>query len=178
MRHARRFAGFEVTLEGRSCVVAFSGAAAPPFRARRTERDVPTHVACRRTSPADVHMAARWALTTQADLMQVPWPVELEQSPLCRVESVDGHVIFKGLRVRMGIHTGEPTVSLNPLTRRAVYTGPVVNKAWRVCFTADGGMLLGQCGSLKWEWGRARTGCVRHEERMRAVTRWVGLGCE
>ena len=93
------------------------------------------------TVPSDVHMAARWALTTQHDLMTVPWPAEIANSALCKTEVVDGHTVFCGPRVRMAIHVGEPTASLNPLTKRVVYTGPVVNKAWRVCFTADGGTL-------------------------------------
>ena len=71
--------------------------------------------------------------------MKVVWPEELTNSPLCRAEVVDGETAFSGPRVRMALHTGEPIVSVNPLTKRAVYTGPVVNKAWRVCFTAEGG---------------------------------------
>ena len=84
-------------------------------------------------------MAARWAMTTQADLMDVDWPASVEASPLCRSESVDGHLVFRGPRARMAIHVGEPMMSINPLTKRAVYSGPVVNKTWRVCFTAEGG---------------------------------------
>jgi adenylate cyclase len=156
-RNMRLCRGFEVTLEGRSGVVAFSGTATLQqislslscflTQTCNTHTHIHTHTisVCvrpdrrRHGAGTDVHLAARWALTTQIDLMALRWPEALTKSPLCKTETLDGHVTFCGPRVRMAVHVGEPSVSLNPLTKRTVYAGPMVNKAWRVCFSAEGG---------------------------------------
>jgi hypothetical protein len=51
-------------------------------------------------------------------------------------------VVFKGLRVRMGVHTGTPKMVRDPMTRRVEYIGPVVNAAARITALAHGGQVL------------------------------------
>ena len=41
-------------------------------------------------------------------------------------------MVFKGLRVRMGLHAGAPKVVHDPMTRRVDYAGPVVDAAARI----------------------------------------------
>jgi hypothetical protein len=48
-------------------------------------------------------------------------------------------VLFKGLRVRMGVHWGKPRVVKDPMTRRVEYIGPVVNAAARITALTHGG---------------------------------------
>ena len=51
-------------------------------------------------------------------------------------------LLYRGLRVRMGIHTGEPRAQQDPVTGRMDYFGPMVNKSARVESIAQGGQLL------------------------------------
>jgi adenylate cyclase len=51
-------------------------------------------------------------------------------------------IIYKGLKVRMGLLTGEPICSEDPITGRTDYFGPVVNRAARVQGTANGGQII------------------------------------
>eukprot|EP00817_Percolomonadidae_sp_ATCC50343_P007818 CAMPEP_0117431712 /NCGR_PEP_ID=MMETSP0758-20121206/11252_1 /TAXON_ID=63605 /ORGANISM="Percolomonas cosmopolitus, Strain AE-1 (ATCC 50343)" /LENGTH=111 /DNA_ID=CAMNT_0005221007 /DNA_START=234 /DNA_END=565 /DNA_ORIENTATION=+ len=50
-----------------------------------------------------------------------------------------GDIIWRGIRVRIGMHIGEPLIMKDPTTHRLDYFGPVVNKAARVEGCADGG---------------------------------------
>ena len=64
--------------------------------------------------------AISWALECQHRLLTLPWPAQLLSQQDAREQhsppSVEGDdVMFKGLRVRMAMHTGQPdaiTVSL------------------------------------------------------------------
>jgi class 3 adenylate cyclase len=42
----------------------------------------------------------------------------------------------------MGMHIGSPELKANPLTGRADYYGPMVNKSSRICTLAQGGQVL------------------------------------
>jgi class 3 adenylate cyclase len=50
-------------------------------------------------------------------------------------------LMFKGLRVRMGMHVGNPRVIRDPKTRRVEYIGPVVNAAARITAITHGGQV-------------------------------------
>jgi class 3 adenylate cyclase len=50
-------------------------------------------------------------------------------------------LMFKGLRVRMGVHVGNPRVIRDPKTRRVEYIGPVVNAAARITAITHGGQV-------------------------------------
>jgi class 3 adenylate cyclase len=49
--------------------------------------------------------------------------------------------VFNGLRVRIGIHSGEPTIVLDEITKGYDYYGPMVNVAARVESVAQGGQV-------------------------------------
>lgn len=55
---------------------------------------------------------------------------------------IDNTVIFKGLRVRMGVNIGSPTAIADPISGRIDYLGPTVNKAARVATHAQGGQVI------------------------------------
>ena len=54
----------------------------------------------------------------------------------------DGAVIFRGLRVRAGLHIGHPECRPDPTSGRMDYFGPMVNRAARVSGAAHGGQVL------------------------------------
>ena len=63
------------------------------------------------------------------------WPVELSKHPDAAIEphpSLKGQVLYRGLRVRMGVHYGEPRAERDPITTRMDYFGPMVNRSARV----------------------------------------------
>ncbi len=51
-------------------------------------------------------------------------------------------VLFKGLRVRMGVHLGTPKLVRDPMTRRVEYIGPVINTAARITAMTHGGQVV------------------------------------
>ena len=55
--------------------------------------------------------AIAWALNVQHRLLTLPWPPELLLHPECSKQECPNdpsQMLFQGLRVRMGIHTGKP----------------------------------------------------------------------
>lgn len=80
--------------------------------------------------------------------MQLTWPPELLEHPLCRPRPLSlsdgaGHVLFKGLSVRMAMATGEPvSVREHPVTRRVQYTGTVLRLAMALADAGSGGQIL------------------------------------
>lgn len=57
--------------------------------------------------------AASWALQVQQQLLTLPWPAQLLTQPDASVHysrdpATKDAVLFKGLRVRMALHTGRP----------------------------------------------------------------------
>ncbi len=51
-------------------------------------------------------------------------------------------ILFKGLRVRMGVHLGMPKLMRDPMTRRVEYIGPVINVAARITAITHGGQVV------------------------------------
>lgn len=91
----------------------------------------------------DSLQAVRWCLTAQERLVAAPWPQELlAMSDAAAVEDSQRSIIFRGLRVRMGVHTGVPECKPDPGTGRMDYFGPMVNRAARVGGAAHGGQIL------------------------------------
>lgn len=61
--------------------------------------------------------ATRFCLKVQEELLKVEWPEDVFKHPDSAVEvAQSGTLLYKGLRVRMGVHTGEPTCNKNPIT--------------------------------------------------------------
>ncbi|HVO29880.1 MAG TPA: CHASE2 domain-containing protein [bacterium] len=114
-RALRAAGGYEVKTEGDAFMLAF-----------------PTVVA-----------AAAWCVSTQTRLLDLPWPEPLLMRPeAAEVRDARGRRIFRGLRVRMGMHVGEPEAHVDPLTGRMDYLGSAVNLASRVANAARGGQIL------------------------------------
>jgi class 3 adenylate cyclase len=92
-------------------------------------------------SPAD---ALAWCADVQKALLEVEWPEALLDHPGAAEEwgDTDDRVLFKGLRVRMGVHVGAPKIVRDPMTRRVEYIGPVVNAAARITALTHGGQIV------------------------------------
>eukprot|EP01012_Entosiphon_sulcatum_P046396 TRINITY_DN6229_c0_g1_i1.p1 TRINITY_DN6229_c0_g1~~TRINITY_DN6229_c0_g1_i1.p1 ORF type:complete len:1080 (+),score=172.82 TRINITY_DN6229_c0_g1_i1:87-3326(+) len=82
---------------------------------------------------ADSLSALRFCVDFQLELMATEWPRELFDVPGAEALVGANHsALWRGLRVRMGIHVGEPLCDRDPATTRMDYHGSVVNKAARV----------------------------------------------
>ena len=81
--------------------------------------------------------AVRWALTAQEALQAARWP-----HALLALEPARPGGGSRGLRVRMGLHLGEPDCRPDPVTGRMDYFGPVVNRAARIGACGHGGQLV------------------------------------
>lgn len=92
----------------------------------------------------DSKKAVNFALKVQLELIHADWPPDLLTLEPGRIEYDDkdpDNLLFRGLRVRMGLHAGRPIVERDPITGRADYFGPVVNRAARVEGQAKGGQI-------------------------------------
>ncbi|EPZ35119.1 Adenylyl cyclase class-3/4/guanylyl cyclase domain-containing protein, partial [Rozella allomycis CSF55] len=86
--------------------------------------------------------AMRFCISTQIDLMDAEWPEEILKSPDCKpILDKEGHLLYKGLSVRMGIHFGTPICQIDDGYNKMDYTGAPVNLASRVMSSADGGQI-------------------------------------
>ncbi|HYO51394.1 ATP-binding protein [Archangium sp.] len=86
--------------------------------------------------------AARWCLEAQQALLGAPWPEELLTEPdAAEVPGPRGR-IYRGLRVRMGVHLGEPESRVDERTGQVDYFGRMVNVAARVASAGHGGQVL------------------------------------
>ncbi|KAI9501798.1 hypothetical protein BX070DRAFT_193634, partial [Coemansia spiralis] len=114
-RMLRSIGGYEVKTEGDAFIVSF-----------------PT-----------VASALHWSLAVQMTFLTADWPQEILDSPHggARGEGEGKHLIYRGLRVRMGMHVGNPVSEEDPITRRMDYFGPMVNRAARISGAADGGQV-------------------------------------
>jgi class 3 adenylate cyclase/tetratricopeptide (TPR) repeat protein len=81
--------------------------------------------------------ALGWCLDLQLALVAASWPPDL----LGQASAAEEHGMA-GLRVRCGVHIGQPDCQRNPITDRMDYFGPVVNRAARVARAAHGGQIL------------------------------------
>ncbi|KAF8967218.1 cysteinyl-tRNA synthetase [Entomortierella lignicola] len=115
-RQLRSIGGYEVKNEGDAMMASFSS----------------------------VPAAILWCFKVQELLVSADWPQEI-------LDSEDGRTIFdaanpsqwiyRGLSVRMGIHWGQPVSHRDEVTRRMDYYGSMVNRAARICASADGGEI-------------------------------------
>jgi serine/threonine protein kinase len=85
-----------------------------------------------------------WCMEAQQALNKIEWPEALLEHPGAAEEwgDTDDRVLFRGLRVRMGVHMGIPKVVRDPMTRRVEYIGAVVNTAARITAITHGGQIL------------------------------------
>ena len=114
-RQLRIIGGYEVKTEGDAFMVSFSSVAS----------------------------ALLWCFTVQMRLLTVDWPQAILETPTTKVvHADDGTLLYRGLRVRMGIHWGWPVCEVDPVNNRMDYFGPMVNRAARISAAADGGQIL------------------------------------
>jgi class 3 adenylate cyclase len=87
--------------------------------------------------------AVHWCMEAQKALVDLEWPATLLEHPGAAEEWNDGDdtVLYKGLRVRMGVHAGEARTRRDAMTRRVEYSGPVVNAAARITAMTHGGQV-------------------------------------
>ncbi len=110
-----KYGGYEVKTEGDAFMVAFGEALS----------------------------AVRFCLEVQEQLHAAPWPPSLlEEESIAEVAGLSPDGGFRGLRIRMGIHTGEPTFEIDPTSGRMDYFGRMVNRAARVGGVGHGGQVL------------------------------------
>ncbi|MGZ3460986.1 MAG: ATP-binding protein, partial [Archangium sp.] len=87
--------------------------------------------------------AVRWCLEAQRELLCAPWPPELLGEPDAAEQvGPQGMAVHRGLRVRMGVHLGEPECRVDERTGQADYFGRMVNVAARVASAGHGGQVL------------------------------------
>ncbi len=89
--------------------------------------------------------ALEWCIEAQQELVAADWPEELLKHEGAAEEwgDTDDRVIFKGLRVRMGVHVGKAQQVRDPMTRKFEYVGPAVNVSARITAMSHGGQVLG-----------------------------------
>ena len=92
-------------------------------------------------APSD---AVAWCMNVQQTLVELDWPDEILNVQDCGpIPLADGvGSLWRGLRVRMGMHIGWPLVIEDAMTGRSQYLGPVVSKGSRIIEHAYGGELV------------------------------------
>ncbi len=87
--------------------------------------------------------AVSWCIQAQQELLEATWPETILQS-IEAGEVFNGaqQHLFRGLRVRMGVHYGEPEIRDVPLTGRVDYVGPMVHRAVGIADAGHGGQIL------------------------------------
>ena len=92
--------------------------------------------------------ALRWCLDVQEALLHAPWPAELLAQPPASERMGPRGLLHRGLRVRMGVHVGEPDCRADPRTGQMDYFGSPVNVAARVADAGHGGQVLLSAAAL------------------------------
>lgn len=93
----------------------------------------------------EVTNALNWCASVQRALLEADWPSPLVAHPSAGEEfspTNDNVVLFKGVRVRMGVHIGRPKVVRDAVTRKVEYSGPVVDEAAQFAKLTQGGQVL------------------------------------
>eukprot|EP00002_Diphylleia_rotans_P000457 TRINITY_DN1023_c0_g1_i11.p1 TRINITY_DN1023_c0_g1~~TRINITY_DN1023_c0_g1_i11.p1 ORF type:complete len:2307 (+),score=387.96 TRINITY_DN1023_c0_g1_i11:43-6963(+) len=110
----RRNEGYEVRTEGDAFMVAFTS----------------------------VKNAVMYCLQAQELLLSAEWPPGIFEHPAASIEGLGDKILFKGIRVRMGIHWCEPLYREDPMTQRIEYFGKPVIHANRVGDFPSGGQIV------------------------------------
>ena len=87
--------------------------------------------------------ALQFCLDVQEKLLDEEWPKELlKLQPGEETKDSDGHVLFRGFKLRMSAHWGQPVSKWNEVIQRMDYLGPVVNRAARFVQVTEGGQTV------------------------------------
>ncbi|KEF59016.1 uncharacterized protein A1O9_03859 [Exophiala aquamarina CBS 119918] len=87
--------------------------------------------------------AVQFCLDVQEQLLDKAWPSAiLKSTPGEETTDNEGHVLFRGLKLRMSAHWGEPVCVWNEVIQRMDYLGPMVNRAARFIEVTEGGQVV------------------------------------
>eukprot|EP00002_Diphylleia_rotans_P007215 TRINITY_DN1670_c0_g2_i3.p1 TRINITY_DN1670_c0_g2~~TRINITY_DN1670_c0_g2_i3.p1 ORF type:complete len:993 (+),score=206.90 TRINITY_DN1670_c0_g2_i3:100-3078(+) len=87
--------------------------------------------------------ALRWALDLQIGLLDLNWPQTLLLHPsAAEVLDSNTNIIFRGLRVRTGIHMSEPECHVDASSGRMSYRGSLPHLATHIAKSGDAGQIL------------------------------------
>ncbi|AQN68650.1 protein tyrosine kinase (PTK) family protein [Saudi moumouvirus] len=79
----------------------------------------------------------------QETLLDIDWPkILLEHEAACEEYDNQDQLLFRGLRVRMGVHYGTTKITQDPMTKKYQYSGPVVNVTAKITTSAQGGQII------------------------------------
>ncbi|KAG0315946.1 cysteinyl-tRNA synthetase [Dissophora globulifera] len=93
---------------------------------------------------SSVPAAILWCFKVQELMVSADWPQDIldsEEGKTIYHPSDLTRPIYRGLSVRMGIHWGQPVSHRDEVSRRMDYYGSMVNRAARICASADGGEI-------------------------------------
>ena len=87
--------------------------------------------------------AVRWCIEAQQELLKATWPDTILKSiEAGEVFDAQKQPLFRGLRVRMGVHCGEPEIREIAITGRTDYVGSMVQRAVGISDAGHGGQIL------------------------------------
>lgn len=87
--------------------------------------------------------ALRFCFRFQMALMEADWSKELLELPQCKpIRTETDKLLFRGLRVRCGLHLCDPICAPDPVTGRMDFLGHGVNAASRIASAANGGQII------------------------------------
>jgi len=87
--------------------------------------------------------AVQFCLDVQEQLLDSNWPPAILKSSAGKeTTDDDGHVLFRGLKLRMSAHWGQPVCVWNEVIHRIDYLGPMVNRAARFIEVTEGGQVV------------------------------------
>lgn len=87
--------------------------------------------------------AVQFCLDVQERLLDESWPTAiLKSNPGKETTDGDGHILFRGLKLRISAHWGRPVCNWNDVIHRMDYLGPMVNRAARFIEVTEGGQVV------------------------------------
>mmetsp|Transcript_8940 Transcript_8940/g.14646 ORF Transcript_8940/g.14646 Transcript_8940/m.14646 type:complete len:817 (+) Transcript_8940:104-2554(+) len=86
--------------------------------------------------------AIRWCIAVQEALVTADWPASVLKQDEAALKLEQGQIVFRGLRVKMGVAAGETVCHPSMIPMRMEYTGQPVDEAERLTRLADGGQVL------------------------------------
>ncbi|KIW19526.1 hypothetical protein PV08_00098 [Exophiala spinifera] len=87
--------------------------------------------------------AVQFCLDVQEELLAERWPAGILDLPSGKTTLDDeGHVLFRGLKLRMSAHWGTPVCNWNEIIERMDYLGPMVNRAARFIEVTEPGQIV------------------------------------
>lgn len=87
--------------------------------------------------------AVQFCLDVQEQLLDQAWPKGILKLAHGKVSTDEqGHVLFRGLKLRMSAHWGQPVCTWNEVIHRMDYLGPMVNRAARFIEVTEAGQVV------------------------------------